>query len=452
MSWESLAAAAPTSSTSFQTSNDNLPEFPQWYVSMLLLSCILISVPNAVLLVALFKMKSLRKQVANHLIASFCLSDLVTGIVVFPLGIIHEIEYVQRYRHESASNSSSLSSLSKQQQLHDETVIPLDHYTSLNTTDVVFHDGHLHVKDGLNSGLNPLDFGAKNKDDIDDLGSGFCDLLQTSICFIGYVSLWHMTLIALDRYYRITSPITYKRWMTKTRAWYSCLFVWVLALAAAYFFYWHHKQTGIQYEPSQCVIYITSSYYVFAFAMVIGLIPMGMMIYYYVKLIILSRYSFKSNQPIEVYLPRRHHGQDNCIPMTSMRPMITCFLRRQNSSSSDSEEYDEMNEERSSRTEAEIMEIRARNKRCRRSKRAAVLVGFIVGGHFLLVLPTSTVYLCYTFWPELKIHQTSFFYLYPWCTFFNSAYNPWIYFLLTKELRHSVGQWFRRKFHWCHNR
>ena len=415
---------------------------------MLLFSSILISIPNAILLVALFKIKSLKKQAANHLIASFCLSDLITGIVVFPLGIIHEIEYVQRYRHESTSNGSSLSSLNKQQ-LHDETVIPLDHYASLNTTDVIFHDGHLHVKNGLNSGLNQLYFRAKNKLDMDNLGSGFCDLLQTSICFLGYVSIWHMFLIAMDRYYRITSPITYKRWMTKTRAWYSCLFVWLLATALAYFFYWHHKQSGIEYDPSQCVIYITSSYYVLVFGYTIGLIPMVMMIYYYVKLILLSRYSFKSNEPVQVYLPRRRQEQDNCLPM---RPMMTCFLRRPNSSSSsDSEEYDEIDEETSSRTEAEIIEIRARNKRCRRSKRAAALLGFIIGGHFLLVIPTSAVYLCYTFWPELKIHETSFFYLYPWSNCFNSAFNPFIYFFLTKELRHSVGQWFRRKFRWCHN-
>ena len=137
--------------------------------------------------------------------------------------------------------------------------------------------------------------------------------------------------------------------------------------------------------------------------------------------------------------------------MTAMRPMMTCFLRRPNSSSSDSEEYEEIDEETSSRTEAEIIEIRARNKRCRRSKRAAALLGFIIGGHFLLVVPTSAVYLCYTFWPELKIHQTSFFYFYPWSNCFNSAFNPFIYFFLTKELRYSVGQWFRRKFRWCHN-
>ena len=131
------------------------------------------------------------------------------------------------------------------------------------------------------------------------------------------------------------------------------------------------------------------------------------------------------------------------MAMTAMP--ISCMTRRRTSSSSDSEEYQEISDPRNSRTESEILEIRARKKRVRRSKRAAILVGFIIGGHFVFTMPPCIVYILYTFWREVGVQNTSFFYLYPWMTFFNSAYNPCIYFLLTKELRTTFWSWIRKQ-------
>jgi hypothetical protein len=137
------------------------------------------------------------------------------------------------------------------------------------------------------------------------------------------------------------------------------------------------------------------------------------------------------------------------IPL-SVRP-ISCLFGRTNSTSSDSEENEECTEgdPRSSRSESEIIEIKARKKRCRRSKRAAVLIGFITVGNITFVLPTIFLYVTYTFFPQVRIQEHWVFYLYPWMILYNSAYNPWIYFFVTKELRQSTGLWFRKKFASC---
>lgn len=382
------------------TSESTALDHQQWYVGMLLLSSILISVPNAVILICIFRMSVLRRQAANHFIASFALSDLLTGAVLFPLGIIHEIEYVQRHRYETAV----------------KTMIK-----------------HLNVSMHV---MNPMT--------MDDIGEGFCDILQTLINFMAFVSLWHMTLIAMDRYYRITFPIVYKSCMTRTKAWLSCLFVWCLAALVSLFFYWDYKRTGIKYQPTQCLVYIVSGLESYIFALVVGFGPMMLMIYYYVKLLFLSRYNFKSNIPVQI--PRtssQDRQQNQCIPMSSRGR--SCFARRPQSTSSDSEAV----EDSELRSESEIMEIKARKKRCRRSKRAAILIGLIIVGHTTFVLPTTTLYLLYTFVPKLMIQDKAVFSLYPWMMFFNSAFNPCIYFFTTKELRQSLGLWFRKKFHRC---
>jgi hypothetical protein len=175
--------------------------------------------------------------------------------------------------------------------------------------------------------------------------------------------------------------------------------------------------------------------------MTVGIIPMIIMFYYYVKLIILSRYAFKSSIPIEVEMSKRE-GR------VGVTVIPVCLTRRRPSSDSDSEEeYQEVLDPRYPRSESDILELKARMKRVRRSKRAAILVGLIIAGYVVSVVPSSIVYILYTFFKEdISVHKTPYFYLYPWMTFFNSAYNPFIYFFLTKELRTAVCRWFRKKF------
>ena len=272
-------------------------EFPVWHITMLCLACVLTTVPNSALLAILFKMKSLRKQAANHLIASFTFSDLITGAILFPLGIIHEIEYVQRHHHEKTSSLNNGS---------HSVIVSIEEVELLNTTNFFHHEGDFHYQNDLkNNDLNMIQgvLDEPQRSSVDEIGEGFCDLLQAAVNLLGYASIWHMVLIAIDRYYRITSPITYKRWMTKRKAIVACIMIWIISSVLTFFLFWSYKKSGIPYESSQCVIYITTNYYVFAFAISIGIIPMLMMIYYYVKLIRLSQYSFKSSSPLEVHFP-----------------------------------------------------------------------------------------------------------------------------------------------------
>lgn len=406
-------------------SAQSLPELPQWYITMLLLACILITLPNAILFVALVRMKNLRKTVSNCLIISFTFSDLFTGITLFPLGIIHEIEYVERYRYEKMTLIQQWKHLSS----HLPSIL-FNH--SIPTSGVTFHDGHFHF-----SGEH-----ASKTDMNDEVGEGFCDLLQASVNCLGYVSMWHMTVIAMDRYYRITCPIRWKKLMTRNRALIIVSAIWVFGLLLAVFLWWVYKRSGIPYEPSQCVIYIITNIYAFIFAIIIGFGPLCLWIWYYIRLIALSRYripsTFLSHQPS---CPRSQ--QQNCIPL---RPMTACFMRQTSASSSDSEDdADDSSVPSCCRSQEQIMQFKIHSKRAKRSKRATVLLGLILVAYIACVFPPSTVWFLYTFWPQLEIHKTTFIYLYPWMTFFNSAINPWIYFFLTKDLRKVALEWFRSK-------
>ena len=117
---------------------------PVWLNWLLLTEMLLICVPNFLVILVTIKVDRLRRNVGNMFILAFALNDFVTGLVVIPLGLIHEIEYA-----------------------------------------------------GNNRGANMT----QGQKDEATVGEAFCDLLQTSINYTGMLSVWFMALIAGDRYY-----------------------------------------------------------------------------------------------------------------------------------------------------------------------------------------------------------------------------------------------------------
>lgn len=160
-----------------QTTDRSEKEFPQWLLVTMILGAFFIVWSNLVPIIGVFKIRNLRKNVANYFIVSLAFTDMLTGLVVIPLGVFHEIEYVHRNRFISTPSW------------------------------------------------------------ISNNGSIFCDVFQGVINFTGYCFVWHMALIACDRYYRITQPIRYKRWMSPSKALLFILLLNILSFLLSIYLY-----------------------------------------------------------------------------------------------------------------------------------------------------------------------------------------------------------------------
>lgn len=103
---------------------------------------------NLVVIISIITHRHLRRNIANYFICSLAFSDLLVGLTVYPLGILHDTIYEK-----------------------------------------------FDPKPGI-----------------------FCDILQAFQLITIFSSLWQMTIIALDRYLRLTSPLEYKRRMNPKNA------------------------------------------------------------------------------------------------------------------------------------------------------------------------------------------------------------------------------------------
>ncbi|XP_069830022.1 G-protein coupled receptor 35-like [Dendropsophus ebraccatus] len=61
-----------------------------------------------------------------------------------------------------------------------------------------------------------------------DLGSGLCKALMSSYFLNMYMSIFTITAIAFDRYLAVGHPMTYKSWMSLTKASAACCIFWIV--------------------------------------------------------------------------------------------------------------------------------------------------------------------------------------------------------------------------------
>lgn len=427
---------------------------PVWLNWLLLLEMLVICVPNFLAILVTIRVRRLRRNSGNMFIVAFALNDFVTGLVVIPLGLIHEIEYV-------ASSCSE---------------------------DQVAGEGP-------------------------GVGQTFCDVLQSSINYTGMLSVWFMALIAADRYYRISNE-NYKRWLSWRRALLLVAGTHVACSFSTLVFFVSHKGSGLQYEESQCVYYITSSFATFAFASVFGFVPFFFMIYYYYKLAQMSRYDPRDDvqeEGVAVAVvaggirdggagggccccglacgffvhaaccsKRTSHSEAPPVDATTTAPAVarktgeriematvlcgsaaarttsggdgslaTSTTRADGRTKSGAACSSGGGSDRESGGDAVSGKrsgslIRARMRK--QSRKAQQLIRLIVYAYCCCVFPPYIVYLVFTFAKWAEIEKTPWFYAYPWVSFLNSAVNPFIYFFISKEARTKTILLLRQRF------
>lgn len=157
-----VSSVAPLSETTSLIED----ELPTWFIFILMIEAVVTIVANSLLIAAIFKYRRLRRNISNYFIVSLAKDDLLAGLVVIPLGIIHEIEFVNR-----------------------------------------------------------------------ELSTEFCDFFQASISMQGFTTAWHMSAIAADRYYKITNPVAYRKYLTKWRICFVSFTLDFLAALVSYHYY-----------------------------------------------------------------------------------------------------------------------------------------------------------------------------------------------------------------------
>lgn len=210
-------------------------------------------------------------------------------------------------------------------------------------------------------------------------------------------------------------------------------------------FYVSHKMSGLQYEESQCVYYITSSMVTFSFAMVIGFTPFFAMIFYYVKLVQMSRYdprdSGRREEEVEAdassgggcccfgcacgfvvlscQRDNRSRGSEVAIELKEPATAVASGSSRLSSSASASAASRTLITKSESQTSTDaggkqehsrssLMRMRMRKQ----SRKARQLIRLIVYAYCCCVLPPYFVYLIFTFGKSFQIEKTLWFYSY----------------------------------------
>lgn len=338
----------------------------------------------------------------NYFVIAFAVNDFLTGSIVIPLGIIHEIEYVQGYMVDGGESQTK----------------EINRFTSQEER--LFHH-------------------------FEPIGTGFCDILQMSIAYTGYMSVWLMTAIAADRYYRIKNPVIYKTWMTRSRALTIILSLYFVCGWMCYGYYRSHKNSGVEYDPAQCVFYITTNFVTFTVAMTTMFLPFLAMVFYYVRLILMckrSRQAIRGSRREKTLCCRRRRSGSRSENPLEMRQVVDSGVVEGSGAGASSSTSPANTTTTTAAananpciTTSEDPAGAHRQRTLRRSVKASRLIGLILFAYAIFVFPSTMIYVLYTFTPELKIEETGFIYLYPWVTFVNSAVNPVIYFFITRDLR-----------------
>ena len=376
-------------------------ELPTWLVTTLIIVAVVIIVANAVVIIGIFKNRKLRRNVSNYFIASLAKDDLIAGLVVIPFGIIYEIESAAHTNGSYSVRSNSS-------------------WTSNSTAD--------------------LDM---SQDSV--LSELFCDMFQVSITGQGYASTWHLCIIAMDRYYKITKPVLHKTWVTRKVICSVTILIDVVATAFAIYIQWlsvsfrtssdgdslfHGRKSCVYYKPT--IQSMVPGY-------TVGLVPLMFMFYFYYKLFKLTR-SIKSVNGQRTASGSAEGSGNEAGSGGQNKNIVTHPKSILKKPSNTSTTVTSSSNHKSSGTPATMSAVIVRYHPEVKQSKASMMIGFIIITYCACVFPPSIVYLLYNFCENCStvVHTSPVIYIYPWLMFLNSAINPFIFALMTKEMRRFV--------------